>query len=181
MKREHWWVSIVFFFTGAAYIFYGANVRVGPPAAYPNTQYTIGVAATTDPHELQSIVNGQTYSQRNRAVSGATKALIKKEYGCIGKVEIDHLIPLAIGGSNDIHSLWCEPEHVYDGKGNDWGYPTKDRLESILAMMVKSNAISPTDAQQCILRDWVACYQQYIKFGAISAPRDYDDEVDTSQ
>src|SRR6516164_2348756 len=43
-------------------------------------------------------------------------------YGVHGSYEVDHLIPLELGGSNDIRNLWPEPQG-----GSQPGYPSKDR------------------------------------------------------
>ena len=70
--------------------------------------------------------------------------------------EVDHLISLEIGGSNDIRNLWPEP---YAGR---WGARTKDVLENRLHDLVCSGRLSPAPAQQQEARDWVAAYRRYV-------------------
>jgi hypothetical protein len=52
------------------------------------------------------------YSKSVRHVDGKTKALVYREYGIkhhrSGAYEVDHLISLGLGGSNDIRNLWPE-------------------------------------------------------------------------
>lgn len=149
--------------------------------AYPNPEYTTGVVATSDFKTLTGSYTGGTYSQSNRDVTSADKTLLKKEYGqdCDGAREIDHFLPLALGGSNDIKNLWCEPQHFTVGL-DDWGFPTKDRLEAYLVRQMKAQVISVTDAQQCILQDWIACYKKYqtqlTRSGGLGDATDPDDE-----
>ena len=51
-----------------------------------------------------------------------------REYGIAdgerNKYEIDHLVPVELGGANNIKNLWPEP---FDG---EWGSAIKDRLEN---------------------------------------------------
>lgn len=106
------------------------------------------------------------------------KTDICKEYveNCKTKVEIDHIVPLALGGADEVKNLWAEPEHLIVG-GFDYGFHTKDRLESFLVLQMKEGKISPKDAQNCIISDWVACYQKYLsaQLGGSSVP-DPDDQ-----
>jgi hypothetical protein len=117
-------------------------------------------------------------------MTAAEKTRVLDAYpNCPAAHEIDHMVPLAIGGADDVKNLWCQPEaNPWDGE--DYGYHTKDRLEAFLARKVKAATITPRDAQSCILVDWVDCYQRY--FGAPSlgvldeggAAQDPDDDDD---
>lgn len=161
-----------------------APVHVGPPGAYPDPKLTPGLVATTDIIELKStffdtgtttfnsaIVDhqvvwtekkGLTYSQAHRLTTEAMKREVCMNYpeNCKGPHEIDHFCPLALGCADNAQNLWAEPEHLIIG-GFDYGFHTKDKLEAVLVIRMKAGLISPTDAQQCILKDWVACYKQY--------------------
>jgi hypothetical protein len=148
--------------------------RIGPAHLYPAISLTPGMVATESFADLiarytQNCPNGKTscsYSQSHRNTTAAEKAQVLDEYpNCPAAREIDHVVPLAIGGADDVKNLWCQPEaNTWDGE--DFGYHTKDQLEAFLARKVKAAAITPRDAQSCILDDWVACYQKY--FGAPS-------------
>jgi hypothetical protein len=70
--------------------------------------------------------------------------------------EIDHLIPLELGGSNARANLW--PQR-YDGA---WNAARKDRLERRLHAMVCRGEISLKTAQEAIARDWVAAYLRFV-------------------
>jgi hypothetical protein len=102
-----------------------------------------------------------------RAVSSSTKRKVFEEYGvsggnhtgyCIGPkgCEVDHLISLELGGSNDIKNLWPES---YDQA--TWGAHVKDQLEGDLHRMVCKGNMSLKDAQKAISEDWVAAYKKY--------------------
>jgi len=74
--------------------------------------------------------------------------------------EVDHLISLDIGGSNDIRNLWPEP---YAGR---WGARTKDVLENTLHDLVCSRRLSLESAQQQEATNWVAAYLRYVGGGS---------------
>jgi len=67
-------------------------------------------------------------------------------------IEIDHIVSLELGGSNDIANLFPEP-----GFGPA-DYHVKDRLENRLHDLVCSGAMTLRAAQQGIARDWEALY-----------------------
>jgi hypothetical protein len=95
-----------------------------------------------------------------RDVTESTKKAVCEEYGlkpsqCTGaKLEIDHLISLEIGGSNDITNLWPQP---YLPKP---GAKEKDILENTLHRLVCAGKMKLLDAQQCISSDWIECSQR---------------------
>lgn len=186
MKWVHWWVLTILTLTGGAFFYYGIphTVLVGPAAAYPNPQFTTGKIATISIQELTA--TNPTYSQSHRNVPQSVKDTVKKEYGCtVG--EVDHFIPLAVGGANDISNLWCEPAQVKDSNGNDWGYHTKDILEAYMARGMKKGIFTVQQAQQCFLVDWVSCYQAHLgtpqtalHYGSTNPyEEDTDDEVES--
>lgn len=102
------------------------------------------------------------YTKKVRHVPAATKKQVCNDYGvsaarCTGAyVEIDHLISLELGGSNDVTNLWPQP---YQPKP---GAREKDRLENWLHKEVCSGAVSLADAQQVISDDWYAAYQRMM-------------------
>lgn len=159
----------------AAGAYSAAHTPVAPDFAYPDTVYTPGLAATQSIDDLTASYDSQTYSQAHRNVPQSVKNAVCKEYpqNCTGPVEIDHFIPVALGGSNDITNLWAEP-----GTGQ-WNFHDKDKLEAFLVIQVKTKRISVKDAQNCIVSDWVACYQRYIKpsYGGVNSATDLDDEM----
>jgi hypothetical protein len=73
------------------------------------------------------------------------------------KFEVDHLISLELGGSNDIKNLWPQSYTTLP-----WNAHVKDKLENRLHAMVCKGQITLADAQKAIATDWVAAYQKYI-------------------
>lgn len=181
MKWSHWWIATVLCLTGGAFAYtnFGKIDRIGPKGAYPDASISPGLIGTTSLEALMQ--TNPTYSQKYRDVPDAVKQFVKQQYGCKGKTEIDHILPLSIGGSNDVKNLWCEPEHVYDDNERDWGYKTKDVLEAYMAREMKKGTFTVKQAQDCFLLDWVACYQSHlsIQFGSVNPyEEDTDDEVE---
>lgn len=156
---------------------------VGPKTLYPNPALTPGLIATQNIADLTATSACGTYSQCHRATSAALKTQVRSEYsGCpsgAGQSEIDHFVPLALGGADDVKNLWCEPLDL-PWQGGNYGFKTKDKLENYLVIEVKAGLLAPANAQQCILDDWVACYQKYVankgSFGAVDNPGDVDGE-----
>ncbi len=98
-----------------------------------------------------------------RAVSEVTKQQACRQYGvdtehCNGKLyEIDHLISLELGGSNDIQNLWPQP---YAPKP---GAREKDKVENWLHRQVCAGNTTLAEAQESIVRDWYAVYLEMPK------------------
>jgi len=101
------------------------------------------------------------YSSQVRNVTDATKNDVYAEYGVThhsaGQYEVDHLISLELGGSNDIANLWPEPADPRPG------FHEKDKVENYMHEQVCSGAISLQQAQFEIATDWMAIYQRLPK------------------
>jgi hypothetical protein len=76
----------------------------------------------------------------------------KRGPGCC---EVDHLIPLELGGSNDIKNLWPEPDEPRPGDAE------KNQLENELHRLVCAGKLLLAEAQRCITANWVACWEKY--------------------
>ena len=100
------------------------------------------------------------YTKLVRNVPAAVKREAYSEYGRSREkgvcCEVDHLIPLELGGSNRLKNLWPEPYDI------DWNAHVKDRLENRLHEMVCSGEIELHKAQKAIASDWIAAYKVYI-------------------
>lgn len=71
--------------------------------------------------------------------------------------ELDHLIPLEIGGApSDQKNLWPQP---YSGK---WGARKKDVVEKKLNRMVCAGTITLDVARNDISTNWIAAYTKYV-------------------
>ena len=101
------------------------------------------------------------YSSRVRNVPIEVKRQVYASYGITrhakGEYEVDHLIPLSIGGSNSVKNLW--PQSYLT---QPWNAHVKDALEYRLLELVRAGKLDLKTAQQDIARDWIAAYQKYI-------------------
>lgn len=69
--------------------------------------------------------------------------------------ELDHLIPLELGGCSDcVANLWPEPYNV------SLGAHEKDKVENYLHDSVCSGKLSLAQAQNEIAADWAGIYKQ---------------------
>ena len=94
-----------------------------------------------------------------RNVPQSEKFAVERAYGMEAKaygrtLEIDHIVSLELGGSNDIANLFPEP-----GSGHA-SYHAKDKLENRLHDMVCKGDITLRRAQRAIASDWVALYER---------------------
>jgi hypothetical protein len=120
--------------------------RCSPGAIYADA--TLGIICTPG------------YSARVRDVPESEKATVYAEYGTprghYGRpYEIDHIVSLEPGGSNDIANLY--PEAAYDPSP---GFHFKDRLENRLHALVCSHRLGLRTAQRAIASDWLALYRR---------------------
>ncbi len=97
------------------------------------------------------------YAGDTRNVPDSEKNQVYAEYDVrthtTGQYEVDHLISLELGGSNDIANLWPEPAEPRPG------FHEKDKVENYLHKQVCAGAISLKDAQYQISHNWMAVYQ----------------------
>src|SRR5262249_31667040 len=77
--------------------------------------------------------------------------------------EVDHLIPLELGGSNAIKNLWPEPADPTPG------FHQKDALENKLHALVCAGSLDLATAQQAIAANWYSAYVQYVLGGSPAA------------
>ena len=97
------------------------------------------------------------YSSSVRNVPTSEKDQVYAEYGIPshtpGAYEVDHLISLELGGSNDISNLWPELANPTPG------FHQKDSVENTLHSEVCAGTISLSDAQYQIATNWLALYK----------------------
>ena len=93
-----------------------------------------------------------------RSVSESEKHDVEIEYGLApqaygSRLEIDHIVSLELGGSNDIANLFPERADASPG------YHVKDRLENRLHELVCAGRIGLRSAQERIAADWESLYR----------------------
>ncbi len=96
------------------------------------------------------------YTKSVRDVSAKTKEKVFEEYGIFehdsGEYEVDHLISLELGGSNDISNLWPESANPKPG------FKEKDKVENFLHREVCNGNMNLIEAQQGIATNWMKYY-----------------------
>ncbi len=97
------------------------------------------------------------YSKSVRNVPESEKNQVYLEYGIstrtTGEYEVDHLISLELGGSNDISNLWPEAAQPTPG------FHEKDKVENYLHAEVCAGRISLQEAQLKIANNWEEFYK----------------------
>jgi hypothetical protein len=129
------------------------------PAIVPDPILTPGAVRTTDA--------GETCSADTRALrhwSRERDDRIMEEYGLQPgphpNYEVDHLIPLCLGGADDDKNLWPQPRRLLEP---EWNAERKDDLEAKLCQMVCAGKIAVTEAQQAIRDDWTEAYAKNVR------------------
>lgn len=133
-----------------------ATAQTVPYYHLPNRALTPGAIASTDATQICE----KDYPARSRNVSNSLRSKIYKDHGvdkekCRGDCKIDHLVPLAVGGSNDPKNLW---PHEY---GADFSVHEKTRLEVLMRKKVCNEGMPVQQAQACFLWNWTVCYEYY--------------------
>ena len=116
----------------------------------PNRALTPGAIQSSD----TAAICTPGWAEAHRDVSDATKNYVASEYGLSSRYgyEIDHLIPLELGGSNSAQNLWPEPY------GSPYGATQKDGLEDYLHDQVCHHGMPLATAQQEIAANWYAAW-----------------------
>jgi hypothetical protein len=127
------------------------------------------VGANPDPECTPGAVMGisvdvvcNSSTRGRRAVTTQMKDQVYADYGISshpsGAFEVDHFIPLELGGSNDTANLWPEPASPTPG------FHEKDKVETALHNEVcKAHTMSLEDAQRVIATDWLKYYNEKVK------------------
>ncbi len=104
--------------------------------------------------KAQICVSG--YSRTVRHVPISEKEAVYAEYGIAnhitGEYEVDHLISLELGGSNDIANLWPEAANPKPG------FHQKDGFENKLHREVCAGTKSLGEAQREVATNWLQFY-----------------------
>jgi hypothetical protein len=150
---------IPMFIRAVALLFFLAGISLAqqPTPIVPDPNLTPGDTFDVTTEDL--CVPG--YSKKVRDVPAEMKREVYQEYGITshgsGDYEVDHLIPLELGGSNSIKNLWPESHRTLP-----WNAQVKDRLESKLHQLVCSGQLDLQTAQRAIAADWIGAYKMYV-------------------
>ena len=133
------------------------NQTLPDPACSP------GAVLTTD----TSVICVSGYTQTVRDVPDSEKEQVFAEYGIDWSLhsgyEVDHIISLELGGSNDISNLYPESYSI------QYGARVKDKLENYLHDQVCSGKLPITVAQAEISTNWLKYYLEW-QDGATATP-----------
>ena len=100
------------------------------------------------------------YAGHARNVPQSVKEQAYESYGITsrepGEYEVDHLISLELGGSNDTKNLWPQSYHGM------WNARIKDGLENRLHELVCMGKLELREAQYEISHNWIQVYCKYM-------------------
>jgi hypothetical protein len=146
------------------------------PPVLPDPVKTPGVVMAPAVSVAQVCTPG--YARSVRAVSQALKARVYALYGIEpgghwvhaksgrrvwqSDNEVDHLISLELGGSNDLGNLWIESYLT-----KPWNAWKKDALENRLHWLVCHRGLPLAAAQRAIATNWIRAYQHFVVENAV--------------
>jgi hypothetical protein len=124
-----------------------------PPRDLPDPSLTPGLIRTSDAVEI--CAPGFT-TELHRHTTEETKKKVCQEYHVQPcprehQMEIDHVVPLELGGEDEIGNLWVQMAPAFH---------EKDKLENKLHKLVCSNQMTLPAAQSCIMTNWITCYEK---------------------
>ena len=127
------------------------------------THGCIALNPDVDEDTIDKTICKSGYAKSMRPATSYTNGVKKKllrEAGIdearIGDYELDHIVPLALGGHpRKPSNLMLQPW------GGVHGAKEKDVLENRLHSLVCHEKLDLTDAQVCIAQDWEACALRY--------------------
>jgi hypothetical protein len=123
--------------------------------ALADSACTPGAIITT---ATMNVICQSGYARSVRNVPQSEKNQVFAEYGITshapGQYEVDHLVSLELGGSNDIANLWPEAASPKPG------FHEKDKVENYMHDQVCSGAVSLKEAQIEIATNWLAIYNR---------------------
>jgi hypothetical protein len=127
----------------------------------PNPDVTPGVVATSDKDVLcDRGPDGLTYSKEHRHTPLEWKREIRMRDHAYGDGEVDHRVPLCLGGADAKENLWWQPGRNH---GTEWVFQVKDKLEAHACQQVCHGKVTPAEAQQWFTApDWRDAYCREI-------------------
>jgi hypothetical protein len=143
----------------------GATVLLGPRTRTSGCKLGANPDRSCSPGAYSSrltravICSAGFHTRDIRNVPESVKFAVEREYGLAPghygrSLEIDHIVSLELGGSNDIANLFPEKADARPG------YRVKDRLENKLHALVCAGSMRLRFAQREIARNWQALYRR---------------------
>jgi len=134
----------------------------------PDPDCTPGAVHSEVTANILSDLQFRTACLRNRTSTPSDKAVTYSWYGLdrpkenVGAkmtCELDHLIPLGLGGSDTLENIWpqCGPLNV---PMSERYFKLKDLVENFLTKQVKEGKMALVDAQKGIANDWPQYLEQ---------------------
>ena len=144
--------------------FSAAVVLAAPALAFETlpTKSLTGGSVRVDGHDIAATCG---HSKQHRGpIYAARRDEVLARYGLPPGThpdyEIDHLIPLCLGGSDDLSNLWPQPRRSIEPT---WNAEAKDRLERLLCDMVCAGQLDMATARAAVAKDWIAAYHKYYE------------------
>lgn len=132
--------------------------------ALPQVPDPAKTPGAVNPAATVAVICQRGYTSRPgvRHVTAATKRKVFAAYGLDphgpgAPFEVDHLVSLELGGSNDVSNLWPQ---AYTTR--PYNAHRKDVLENRLHALVCAGKLPLADAQKAISTAWIAAYLTYV-------------------
>lgn len=125
----------------------------------PDPVLTPGAVRTVDAGAICSI-STQSLRHWDRARDDRILAEYGLPPGPHPQYEIDHLIPLCLGGADTDRNLWPQPRRPIEPV---WNAERKDELEARMCSLACSAALDVAAAQKEISDDWTTAYRKYFR------------------
>lgn len=158
-------ISVTLISSNVVFATYGIQTKTSgcvSNQALPDLTCSPGAVLTTN----TKVICKTGYTKTVRNVTEATKKKVFKEYGIPytlrSNYEVDHIISLELGGSNDISNLYPESYTIKDNAR------IKDKFENYLHKQVCEGKMDIVEAQKQISSDWLSYYQ--VEVLKINAP-----------
>ncbi len=131
------------------------SVSEGPE---PNAAWTPGAVQLVS----REVVCSASEDKESHPIAASTAQEVFHRYGIHEPdpraYEVDYLIPLDLGGSEDRRNLWPQPYTT-----GMWNSHVKDALEDRLRSLVCQGKLDLATAQRDLAHDWIAAYKKYFQ------------------
>jgi hypothetical protein len=150
-------------------VFFASAIAAAQTAHYRHHSRVVLNDLTVTPgqidptHDRAFLCSAAFHTGTIRNVTKSTKWKVCDEYGIARKdcnkvrVEIDHLVPLEDGGTNDISNLWAQPRLPRPAALD------KDILENKIKREVCAGRMDLPTAQHRLMTDWYAFWIEVVK------------------